>query len=135
MSCKSYIDYFFSFQSDYDEERGPAEYSSTKPASAGFANSFPRGFRLGRPLSIDESRIARRGSLGAGLLTTAQFPAGAGNTGYHTSTTNALTLGESSNLQRVRHLLGQSAPSLSANLVSNFTNFWWILRDTPKVDA
>ncbi|XP_071799518.1 microtubule-associated serine/threonine-protein kinase 3-like isoform X4 [Asterias amurensis] len=103
-------------ESDYDEERGPAEYSSTKPASAGFANSFPRGFRLGRPLSIDESRIARRGSLGAGLLTTAQFPAGAGNTGYHTSTTNALTLGESSNLQRVRHLLGQSAPSLSANL-------------------
>lgn len=43
------------------------------------------------------------------------------STGYQSSTTNALTLGgdSGSNLTRMRPLLGQSAPSLSASLVSS----------------
>ncbi|XP_030844338.1 microtubule-associated serine/threonine-protein kinase 2-like isoform X1 [Strongylocentrotus purpuratus] len=90
---------------------------SPKPKSAGFATSLPRGFKLARPLSIDESRYVRRGSLGAAMMGPFHLSVGS-STGYQSSTTNALTLGgdSGSNLTRMRPLLGQSAPSLSASL-------------------
>lgn len=98
-----------------DESTRTSETGHLQPQSPGLANTLPRGFRLARPLSIDESRLAgRRASVGAGVHG-AQSLASA-STGYHTSATNALTLGETTNLQRIRHLLGQSAPSLTASL-------------------
>ena len=85
---------------------------------------YPGGFKLARPLSIDESRYVRRGSLGAAMMGPFHLSVGS-STGYQSSTTNALTLGgdSGSNLTRMRPLLGQSAPSLSASLVSSKENW------------
>ncbi|XP_041475800.1 microtubule-associated serine/threonine-protein kinase 4-like [Lytechinus variegatus] len=100
-----------------DCDRLNLDAQSPKPKSAGFATSLPRGFKLARPLSIDESRYVRRGSLGAAMMGPFHLSVGS-STGYQSSTTNALTLGgdSGSNLTRMRPLLGQSAPSLSASL-------------------
>ncbi|XP_071850781.1 microtubule-associated serine/threonine-protein kinase 3-like isoform X3 [Apostichopus japonicus] len=98
-----------------DESTRTSETAHLQIQSPGLANTLPRGFRLARPLSIDESRLAgRRASVGAGALGVQSLATA--STGYHTSATNALTLGETTNLQRIRQLLGQSAPSLTASL-------------------
>ncbi|XP_072019009.1 uncharacterized protein [Amphiura filiformis] len=110
-----------SYESDYEDvEHRCLEPQSPQPRSAGFNASFPRAFpKLNRPLSIDEGRFGngRRGSLGASLISGLNVVSSSTpKMGYHSSTTNALTLGDSSNLQRMRQLLGQSAPSLTASI-------------------
>ncbi|XP_033107301.1 uncharacterized protein LOC117109157 [Anneissia japonica] len=100
--------------SDFDDELHAVE-AQTKHLTSGLANSIPRNLRLGRPLSVDETKCARRGSLGMG--TTLGHGVNV-NANFQNSTTNALILGDSSNLLRVRQMLGQSAPSLGPSLPS-----------------
>ncbi|XP_071952251.1 microtubule-associated serine/threonine-protein kinase 3-like isoform X3 [Antedon mediterranea] len=101
-------------ESDFDDELHAVE-AQTKHLSAGLANSIPRNLRLGRPLSVDETKCARRGSLGMGSSLSHSVNV---NASFQNSTTNALILGDSSNLLRVRQMLGQSAPSLGPSLPS-----------------
>ncbi|XP_070563871.1 microtubule-associated serine/threonine-protein kinase 3-like isoform X5 [Ptychodera flava] len=90
--------------SDYDDhEHLPEPSASPKPPGNEFIFSLPRNFKLSRQLSED-TRFARRGSLGAALST------------HHLTVSTSHGSGETSNLLRMRQMLGQSAPSLSASM-------------------
>ncbi|XP_077981397.1 microtubule-associated serine/threonine-protein kinase 3-like isoform X2 [Glandiceps talaboti] len=90
-------------ESDYDDQQNTPEQSASPKPPGEFVFSLPRNFKLNRQLSED-ARLTRRGSVGATL------------SAHHLSVSTSHGSGETSNLLRMRQVLGQSAPSLSASM-------------------